>query len=105
MKTDSKFKSLQEEVCDVNFVLFGKIVSAPQGTSLAAAILSNSCEAFRETKNGDLRSAYCMMGVCFDCLVEVNGKPNIQSCMVLVHENMIVRRQEGLHDIAGDQNG
>ena len=28
------------------------------------------------------RAPYCMMGVCFDCLAEIDGMPNRQSCMV-----------------------
>jgi predicted molibdopterin-dependent oxidoreductase YjgC len=36
-----------------------------------------------------------MMGVCFDCLMEIDGVPNRQACQVLVREGMQVRRQEG----------
>ena len=37
----------------------------------------------------------CLMGVCFDCLVEVDGRPNVQACMVTVREGMRVRLQHG----------
>ena len=36
-----------------------------------------------------------MMGVCFDCLVEIDGEPNRQACLVQVREGMTVRRQRG----------
>ena len=99
MKTDSRFKTLIKSTNDVNFTLFGEIVTVPKGTTLAAAILSNFGEASRITQTGALRTAFCMMGVCFDCLVEVDGNPNIQSCMVLVHDQMVVKRQIGLRSI------
>ena len=41
MKTDSRFKTLIKSTNDVNFTLFGEIVTVPKGTTLAAAILSN----------------------------------------------------------------
>ena len=46
-----------------------------------------------------------MMGVCFDCLVEVDGTPNTQACMILLREGMTVRRQTGLRDLNGGQRG
>jgi NADH dehydrogenase/NADH:ubiquinone oxidoreductase subunit G len=36
-----------------------------------------------------------MMGVCFDCLVEVDGAPNRQACLTPVREGMVIRRQDG----------
>jgi predicted molibdopterin-dependent oxidoreductase YjgC len=50
-----------------------------------------------------------MMGICFECLVEIDGKPSRQACLTTVREGMVVRRQQGASDlsspIAGDQNG
>jgi len=37
-----------------------------------------------------------MMGVCFDCLMELDGEPNVQACMVTVRPGMVIRRQEGV---------
>ncbi|WP_419525505.1 2Fe-2S iron-sulfur cluster-binding protein [Bilophila wadsworthia] len=33
------------------------------------------------------------MGVCFECLMEIDGEPDVQSCLVTVREGMVVRRQ------------
>jgi len=41
------------------------------------------------------RGPFCLMGSCFDCLVEIDGIPNRQACMVEVTEGMTVRRQAG----------
>jgi len=71
-------------------------ISAPAGTTLAAALLMNGVGHFRTTPvNAKPRAAYCMMGVCFECLVEVDGIPGRQSCLTPVQEGMHVRRQQG----------
>ena len=55
----------------------------PQGASAAAAVLLAGLPSIRDTPvGGGERAPYCMMGVCFDCLAEIDGVPNRQSCMV-----------------------
>ncbi|HDS1775789.1 TPA: (2Fe-2S)-binding protein [Pseudomonas putida] len=71
-------------------------ISAPEGVSLAAALLLNGVSPFRTTPvTSAPRAAYCMMGVCFECLVEIDGKPSCQACQITVREGMNVRRQLG----------
>jgi predicted molibdopterin-dependent oxidoreductase YjgC len=41
-----------------------------------------------------------MMGVCFDCLVVIDGRPNQQGCLVAVHEGMRIETQQGARGIA-----
>ncbi|MCB9947654.1 MAG: (2Fe-2S)-binding protein [Rhodospirillaceae bacterium] len=74
----------------------GRPIVAQAGDSLAAALLIEDVGAFRSTPvSGAPRAPYCMMGVCFECLVEVDGVPNQQACMVQVRDGMQVRRQRG----------
>lgn len=40
------------------------------------------------------RSAYCAMGVCFECLVEIDGMPNRQACLTQVRDGMVVKQQQ-----------
>jgi D-hydroxyproline dehydrogenase subunit gamma len=71
-------------------------ITAPAGVSIAAALLLNAVGPFRATPvTSAPRAPYCMMGVCFDCLVEVDGMPSRQACLIPIREGMIVRRQEG----------
>jgi len=42
-----------------------------------------------------------MMGVCFECLVEIDGRPNVQACMTPVRDGMAVRRQSGFRRLSG----
>jgi D-hydroxyproline dehydrogenase subunit gamma len=66
----------------------------PPGASAAAAVLAAGFDSFRETPvDGSERAPYCMMGVCFDCLVEIDGVANRQSCMIEVRPGMRISRQ------------
>jgi len=74
----------------------GRTVHIPAGASAAAAVLIAGFRSIRETPiSGAERAPYCMMGVCFDCLAEIDGVPNRQSCMVEVRSGMLIRRQIG----------
>ena len=80
----------------VGIVLSGRAVSAPEGETLAAVLLRESFGPFRTTPAGGReRAAYCMMGVCFECLVEIDGRPSRQSCLTQVRDGMVIQRQEG----------
>lgn len=69
----------------------GRPISARQGDTLAVALLNAGVLPFRHTPvSAQPRAPLCLMGVCFDCLVEVNGMQNVQSCMVEVEEGMQV---------------
>jgi D-hydroxyproline dehydrogenase subunit gamma len=71
-------------------------VQASEGDTLAIAMLQAGFERFRETPVSRAgRAPLCLMGVCFDCLVEVDGVPNVQACMVTVRDGMSVRLQLG----------
>lgn len=76
-------------------ILFeGEPVSCKEGESVAAALLAAGVSSTRATpKHGSPRLPYCMMGVCFDCLVEIDGVANRQSCLMTVKNGMRVKRQ------------
>lgn len=71
-------------------------VLARDGDSVAAAMLAAGLASCRRTPvSGAPRAPYCLMGVCFDCLVEIDGAANQQACLVPVREGMVVQPQEG----------
>ncbi len=79
----------------------GEPVVVPQGVTVAAALLLAGIGQTRTTPvSGAPRSAYCHIGVCFECLVEIDGDPNCQGCRVLVHDGMAVRLLHGARDLA-----
>jgi hypothetical protein len=78
----------------VAVIVEGRLVHVPVGASAAAAVLAAGFLSIRETPvTGAERAPYCMMGVCFDCLAEIDGVPNRQSCMVEVRAGMRIRRE------------
>lgn len=81
-------------------------ITAPAGVSIAAALLLNGVGPFRATPvTSAPRAPYCMMGVCFDCLVEVDGIASRQACLTPIREGMIVRRQQGASALALPKEG
>jgi hypothetical protein len=73
----------------------GRTIAVPAGASAAAAALVAGFDSVRETVGGSERAPYCMMGVCFDCLIEIDDVPNCQGCMVEVRNGMRINRQIG----------
>lgn len=88
----------------VEIVLDEHPVTVEAGQPLAAALMKAGLSVFRRTPvSGAPRAPYCMMGVCFECLVEIDGVPNQQSCMVEVREGMRVRVQDGARNLEPTQ--
>lgn len=75
----------------VSIELDGQPVQAYAGESVAAVLLANGRRVLRHTdKSGAPRGVFCGIGVCFDCLVTVDGVPNVRACMTPVRQGMIV---------------
>jgi len=80
----------------VTVTVEGRPIHVPAGATAAAAFLLAGLPAIRETAAGNTpRAPYCLMGICHDCLAEIDGIPNRQSCMVTVTEGMRISRQHG----------
>ncbi len=81
------------------FTIFvdGKAVEAVEGDTIAATLLASGIRVFRETaKLKEHRGLFCGIGQCTDCVMEVNGKPNIRTCVTLSEPGMHVNTQKGL---------
>lgn len=100
MKPVSPFFELDDLTC-VDVVFDGKKLFLPDGANLAAALLAAGVAVFRSTPmSGAPRAPFCMMGACFDCLVEIDGVMR-QACMVKVSDGLIVHKP----DSAGGSDG
>ncbi|MGW7285798.1 (2Fe-2S)-binding protein [Streptomyces sp. NPDC054847] len=78
----------------------GHDVRAQPGQTVAAALWAAGITSWRTTR-GDSRprGVFCGIGVCFDCLVIVDGRPNQRACLVPAVPGADVRTQEGTgHD-------
>lgn len=78
----------------IPFTFNGKQMSAPAHMSVAAALTEAGERAFRDTDAGAKRGVFCGMGVCQDCLVEIDGRANQRACMTKLAPDMEIRRQQ-----------
>lgn len=70
----------------------GAQLMLPEGMNLAAALLAADVTTFRKTPlSGSPRAPFCMMGACFDCLVEIDGVTR-QACMQQVTADVVITR-------------
>ncbi|WP_029076724.1 (2Fe-2S)-binding protein [Kaistia adipata] len=74
----------------VRLIVNGKAIDAPEGISVGALLHARNGAVLRQTQHGAPRGLFCGMGVCFDCLVKVDGRPNVRACMTLARDGMIV---------------
>ena len=95
------FKRLPDaEGVAVRLTVDGKAIDAREGDSVAAALFAAGIDHCRTTPvSGAPRAPYCMMGVCFDCLVTIDGVGNRQGCLVRVREGMAVATQVGKREL------
>ncbi|MQB35468.1 (2Fe-2S)-binding protein [Agrobacterium tumefaciens] len=79
----------------------GLAVSAEAGESVAAVLLRQEAGWSRTTPvKGSKRAPYCLMGVCFDCLAEVDGVASVQTCLTTVRDGMRIARQRGKRSLS-----
>ena len=74
----------------------GKMIPAIEGEPIAAALLAAGIRQFRRTpKYHTPRGLFCAIGRCTDCIMTVDGIPNVRTCVTPVRDGMIVETQEG----------
>ncbi|MFZ0829961.1 MAG: (2Fe-2S)-binding protein [Thermoplasmata archaeon] len=74
----------------VRIFVDGTPVDVPRGTTVAAALLRLGTVRFRESISGEPRGPLCAMGICFECVVTVNRRPAVRSCLLECAEGMEV---------------
>jgi len=80
----------------VTLTVDGQPIAARAGDSVAAALLAAGIVTCRTTPVGGVpRAPYCLMGVCFDCLVTIDGQGSRQACLTRVRDGMRVDTQRG----------
>ncbi len=86
----------------VTVTVDGRPVAARSGDTVAAALLGAGVLACRTTPvDGAPRAPYCLMGVCFECLVAIDGVGSRQACLVRVRDGMRIGTQHGKRTVAG----
>ena len=83
----------------------GTLLEVPAGETVAAAVLAAGADYTRTSAiSGVHRAPYCQMGICFECLMEIDGVPNRQACMIEVRDGMKVSRQYGARKVSNEES-
>lgn len=81
----------------VEFSFDGKKLEGCEGEPIAVALKANGVMIHRYTsKNHEPRGVFCAIGRCTDCVMIVDGKPNVRTCVTLLKEGMQVETQYGV---------
>jgi len=74
----------------------GRRLPLEQGQTIAACLIAAGIRSWRTTRRaGSPRGLFCGIGVCFDCLVTLNGRPNVRACVTQARCGDVVTTQEG----------
>lgn len=80
----------------VTFDFDGKTIEGYEGEPIAAALKAAGVMVHRYTKKGFPRGVFCAIGRCTDCVMVVDGKPNVRTCVTPLAEGMKVQTQYGV---------
>ena len=74
----------------------GRELPVEDGQTVAAALIAAGHRSWRTTRSGGApRGAFCGIGVCFDCLATVNGRPNVRACLAAARPGDVITSQDG----------
>jgi hypothetical protein len=81
---------------DARLTFDGRAIGGREGEPLLAALLAEGIRVVRTMpKTGEARGGYCLVGRCTDCLVVVDGRPNVRACLTPLRAGMRVDMQVG----------
>lgn len=95
--TEHPILGMPQKNKEVAFTFDGKVLSGFEGEPVAAALAAAGVKIHRYTaKQHKPRGVFCAIGRCTDCVMVVNGKPNIRTCVTPLEEGMTVQTQYGV---------
>lgn len=75
----------------------GQTIEAIEGEPIAAALMASGKTVFRYTrKRRESRGVFCAIGQCTDCMMTVDGVPNVRTCVTVVKDGMKIQTQHGV---------
>lgn len=80
-----------KRTAEITFQFDGEKITAFDGETISAALLRSGQKNIRTAPSGSSRGMFCGMGICQECVVEVDGK-KIESCRTIVTDGLIVRK-------------
>ena len=80
----------------MTFTFDGREIPSVDGQTIGAALVAAGVRSWRTTaRHGRPRGLFCGIGVCFDCLVTVNGQPSLRACLQQARPGDVVTTQHG----------
>lgn len=88
---------IEENENSVTIDFEGSRFCVPAGITVAAAVMGYAKEKYIRLSpaSGEKRAPFCFMGVCHECLMEIDGVANQQACIIEVRQGMKIKRQVG----------
>jgi sarcosine oxidase subunit alpha len=87
----------------LTFTFDGRTISALAGQSIAAALYAAGVRIFtRSFKYHRPRGLFCLTGDCPNCLMQVDGKPNVRTCIEPVRQGHVVCHQNAWPSLSFD---
>ncbi len=94
MGVDGRIRTGVERGRQFQIEVDGRPIAVYEGETIGAALLAAGVRTLRHTAKQDApRGIFCGMGVCFDCVMTVNGVPNVRTCVTQVEPGMKVQTQ------------
>ena len=92
--------NITDQRATVTVEIDGRTVTCRKGDTVAAAVMLADDGPYRRNPvSGAAREPYCMMGICFECLIEIDGVANQQGCLRTVEPGMRIRRQRAVQPL------
>jgi predicted molibdopterin-dependent oxidoreductase YjgC len=89
-KTISNLSPIRERR-PIEVTIDGRKAQAFKGELVSTVLQAEGIVAFaRKSTTGRLSGIYCGMGVCYECLVTIDGVPNVRACQTYASDQMAI---------------
>lgn len=88
----TSFDGAVERGTELSLHVGGIALRAYAGETVAAAMIAAGMRSFRRSASGKPRGLYCGMGVCYECLLNIDGRLNVRACMTYATDGMTIER-------------
>jgi predicted molibdopterin-dependent oxidoreductase YjgC len=101
VQSDRRLDGAVERGRKVQIFVDGLAVEAYEGESVAAALLAAGRRGLRVApRRGEPRGMYCGIGVCFECVMAVDGQRAVRTCATPVRDGMRIFTPQGIERVA-----
>jgi predicted molibdopterin-dependent oxidoreductase YjgC len=73
----------------------GQPLAIKDGDTIAATVMRGGRSVFRRSQSGEPRGLFCGIGICNECLVTVDGQPNVRACIASARDGAVVATGPG----------